>query len=529
MWDLEFQLLDHCKLYFLLVSCIKIFKPKPKLKPIMFILPQKIRKQISIGVCLLLLLLFNISCSAQTNPPNIVMIVVDDMRFDEFGAGGHQFMETPNIDKLAVEGYNFTQAYHAVPLCSPNRASILTGQYPSRHGILDNTSRNQASFMLDLFPKDLQKAGYKTAHVGKWHMGNSPEPRPGYDYWVSFEGQGKTYDPELYENGGLHKVEGYITDIFTDRAIDFIKESSNGADPFFVYIGHKAIHPEAIQHDDGTIDRTVPKNFIPAKRHDGKYSGKTIQRRPNVPKVPQADDGKPVIQQAFEIRNRIIKDDPLWQNVVDLGVSEKTIQKRAEMMQAVDEGLGRIVNTLKDLNILNNTVIIFTSDNGYFYGEHGFSVERRMPYEESIRSPLVISFPPLENPGRDISGLVLSIDLAATVMDFVRIPKPSSIQGKSVLPLINNTTDKIRDAALVEFYSHENPFTWTAKLDYRVVRKGKYKYIRWLRFDNMDELYDLEADPYEQNNIIKDTSVNEVLQDMKKELARLQLEALGIG
>jgi len=114
-------------------------------------------------------------------------------------------------------------------------------------------------------------------------------------------------------------------------------------------------------------------------------------------------------------------------------------------------------------------------------------------------------------------------------MDFAGIPKPASIQGKSVLPLIKNTTDKIRDAALVEFYSHENPFTWTAKLDYRVVRKGKYKYIRWLRFDNMDELYDLEADPYEQNNIIKDAAFNEVLQDMKKELARLQLEALGIG
>ena len=173
--------------------------------------------------------------------PNIILIVVDDMRFDEWGGGGHDFLETPNIDGLAEEGFNFTQAYHAVPLCSPNRASILTGQYPSKHGIIDNTSRNQASFLLPLFPKYLQEAGYRTAHVGKWHMGNSPESRPGYDYWVSFEGQGKTYDPDLYEEGRIHKVDGYITDIFTDRVIRFMKSEDDR--PFFAYLGHKAIHP----------------------------------------------------------------------------------------------------------------------------------------------------------------------------------------------------------------------------------------------------------------------------------------------
>jgi len=203
-------------------------------------------KFIRFPVTLIIQFVIIFSAFSQLSKPNIILIVGDDMRHDEFGAGGHTYMETPNIDRLANEGFMFTDAYHAVPLCSPNRASILTGQYPSRHGILDNTSRNQASHMLDLFPKDLQKAGYRTAHVGKWHMGNSSEPRPGYDYWVSFEGQGKTYDPDLYEDGRTHKVGGYITDIFTDRAVKFIRESSTTDKPFFVYIGHKAIHPEAV-------------------------------------------------------------------------------------------------------------------------------------------------------------------------------------------------------------------------------------------------------------------------------------------
>ena len=213
--------------------------------------------------------------AAQTKRPNIVMIVVDDMRYDEWSGGGHTYLKTPNIDRLAAEGTQFGRAYHAVPLCSPNRASILTGQYPSRHGIIDNTARNQASFMLDLFPKFLQEAGYKTAHVGKWHMGNSPVPRPGYDYWVCLAGQGTTYDPILYETDQSYVAEGYVTDIFTDKALGFIRENEDT--PFFLYIGHKAIHPEAVQRNDGSTDLDVPKEFIPAQRHRGLYRDRVFR------------------------------------------------------------------------------------------------------------------------------------------------------------------------------------------------------------------------------------------------------------
>ena len=481
---------------------------------------------------LILLVLFIIfaalapSVQAEQGRPNIVLIVVDDLRFDEFGAGGHPYLETPNIDRLASEGAMFHKAYHATPLCSPNRASKQTGQYVSRHGILDNTSRSRASHLMDLFPKELQKAGYRTAHVGKWHMGNDPTPRPGYDYWVSFSGQGKTFDPDLYEEGRIHPVKGYITDIFTDRAVDFIKKS--GDTPFFVYIGHKAVHPEAIQRDDGTIDLSVAREFMPAKRHKGRYDGKTMPRRPNYGLSEQDRESKPVIAKALEFRH-VLEQDPAWIQEIDPGVSDETIRRRAEMMLAVDDGVGRIVATLRETGRLDNTLIIFTSDNGYFYGEHALTVERRLPYEEAVKTPLLMRFPGLVRPGTEIDGLAVSVDLAPTILDVAGVEIPKHIQGTSLTPLMRGQKKEVRDSMLIEFYSHENPFPWTASLDYRIVRRGKYKYIRWIRFpEDQAELYDLEKDPYELDNLLKDPKKAELLEGLKKDMRRLVLMSLGL-
>jgi N-acetylglucosamine-6-sulfatase len=458
--------------------------------------------------------------------PNIVLIVVDDLRFDEFGAGGHPYLETPNIDRLAAEGAVFHSAYHATPLCSPNRASILTGQYVSRHGILDNTSRSHASHLLDLFPKELQKAGYMTAHIGKWHMGNDPTPRPGYDYWVSFSGQGKTFDPDLYEDGRIHPVKGYITDIFTDRAVGFIQES--GDKPFFVYIGHKAVHPEAVQLDDGTVDLSIPREFMPAARHKGRYDGKTMKRRPNYGFSAQDRRGKPVIAKALEFRHVLEKDED-WAREIDPGIDENTIRRRAEMMLAVDDGVGRILDALMQTAKLDNTLIIFTSDNGYFFGEHGLTVERRLPYEESVKTPLLMRYPKLIKPGTEVNGLVVSVDLAPTILDMAGAKIPKHVQGLSLSPLMGGRVDEVHESILIEFYSHENPFPWTASLDYRIVRKGKYKYIRWIRFDeDKAELYDLEKDPYELNNLLKDPDVEQAVEDLKKDMRRLVLMSLGL-
>ncbi len=477
------------------------------------------------SVFILVLFFTSIHLYCQSTQPNIVMIVVDDMRYDEWGGGGHPYLQTPAIDLLAKEGTQFNRAYHAVPLCSPNRASILTGQYPSRHGIIDNTARNQASFMLDLFPKYLQEVGYKTAHVGKWHMGNSPAPRPGYDYWVCMEGQGRTYNPVLFEDNTSYVAEGYITDIFTDKAIGFIQENAEG--PFFLYIGHKAVHPEAVQRDDGSTDLDVPKEFIPAKRHEGLYRGKPYKRSPSYSPTSRVEEGKPVIKNAFKLRAAALEKDPRWAGSMDLGISEKTIQTRAEMMLAVDESLGRIMAELQKLGIRENTVVIFTSDNGYFYGEHGFSLERRMPYEESVRTPLIIRHPGIPKPAKTVNGLTLSVDLAATALDIAGVNNAGTVQGKSLMPLLSGEKDEIRSSGLIEYYSNENPFPWTAQLDYRVVVTDQYKYIKWLRFDSA-ELYDLKKDPYELNNLIEDTAYKAVVKELQGQLRVLQLEALGL-
>jgi len=452
---------------------------------------------------------------------------VDDMRFDEFGAGGHPYLETPNIDRLAEEGAMFINAYHVTPLCSPNRASILTGQYVSRHGILDNTSRSFASHRLDLFPKDLQKAGYSTAHVGKWHMGNDPTPRPGYDYWVGFSGQGKTNDPDLFENGRMHQVRGYITDIFTDRTIEFIKQIDRDK-PFFVYIGHKAVHPEAKQLDDGRVDLKYGRAFIPAERHKGRYDNKVFKRRPNFGFSEKERLTKPILKKALDFKHSP-EIEEAFADFLDHGISEDTVRRRAEMVLAVDEGLGRIMAFLEETGSLDDTMIVFTSDNGYFYGEHGLSIERRLPYEESIKSPLLVRYPRLVKAGARPAGLSLSVDLAPTVLDVAGVEIPKYIQGRSLTPLMSGDSDRVRNSAYMEYYSHENPMPWTVNLDYRIVRKGQHKYIRWIRFEDEAELYDLEDDPYEMHNLITDPKMSVIIKDLQQELKKLVIESLGLA
>jgi N-acetylglucosamine-6-sulfatase len=225
------------------------------------------------------------------------VVIVDDLRWDEFGAGGHPYLETPNIDRLAREGALFTNAFHAVPLCSPNRATLLTGQFPSRHGIIDNLARDLASHHLETFNIPLQAAGYRTGFLGKWHMGNDPTPRPGWDYWVAMPGQGHATDPELFEDGRLHKVPGYTTDLLTDRAVDFIRRE-NGH-PFLVYLAHKAVHPDIVQRNDGSLDPDSDRGYIPPSRVEGRYQDRVFPPRESAEELARDLEGKPAIRHAL--------------------------------------------------------------------------------------------------------------------------------------------------------------------------------------------------------------------------------------
>jgi len=459
--------------------------------------------------------------------PNIILIVVDDLRWDELGTAGHPYLETPQIDRLAREGAWFANAFHAVPLCSPNRASILTGQYPSRHGIIDNVARNRASHRLQTFPRALQREGYETAFLGKWHMGNDPTPRPGFDYWAAIPGQGRTIDPELYEDGRIHTVEGYITDVLTDRGVAFIERERAG--PFFLYIGHKAIHPDARQLDDGSVDLSVPRGYVPAPRHLRRYEEKVFPRRANVISSLDELTGKPALRRALLNKSSPEMVEMFGESQLDPGTSEETIRRRAEMLLAVDEGLGQIVAALEGRGILEETFILFTSDNGFFYGEHGLSIERRLPYEESIRTPLVVRYPAVAAAGSQIEDLVVSVDIAPTVLEIAGAPIGDHIQGRSLVPLLQGKATDWRQSVLIEFYTYENPFPWLLDMDYRAVRTSRYKYVHWMQHPDENELYDLVEDPYETQNLIDDPRLAGVLGDLRAEMAAAVLDAMQLS
>lgn len=463
-------------------------------------------------VLLTLLLTFLVAAEGQgpargSQPrPNFVFVLVDDLRWDELGSSGHPYVRTPNIDRLAREGAMFRKAFTTAPLCSPSRASFLTGQYVYRHGISDNVDRSAASHQLVTFPLLLHRSGYETAFVGKWHMGNDDRPRPGFDRWVSFKGQGTYRDPEINEDGRSVRSAGYITDVLNAYALEFIKRRRDR--PFLVYLAHKAIHPEVAQRDDGSVDLTQAERFVPPARHGDAFSGVAQPRRPSYGRAPQ---GKPALLR------RIGDLPPLGAATV---TRDESILGRQRSLLAIEDGVGEILKALTETGQLDNTILVFTSDNGYFYGEHGLSVERRLAYEESIRLPLLVRAPGVASSGTVRDELVLNIDVAPTLLSLAGIPVPGDIQGRSLVPLLKGERPAWRSSFLVEYYS-DKVFPRIAHMGYKAVRTERWKYIRYLELEGMDELYDLAADPFEMSNVVNQPAAAAALATLKQEMAQL--------
>lgn len=459
----------------------------------------------------MVLMIFALVCMAQSDrqqqrPPNIVFILVDDLRWDDFGAAGHPFVKTPNIDRIGSEGAFFRNAFITGPLCSPSRASFLTGQYPHTHGIIDNVNRSAASHQLITFPFLLRQSGYTTAFIGKWHMGNDDSVRPGFDRWVSFKGQGSYLDPEINDDGKDVKPDGYITDLLTGYAIEFIKRRHEK--PYLVYLAHKAIHPEVMQHDDGSVNLAQAERFIPAERHRSLFVGEKIPRRPNAMRPPT---GK------LALERKIGGLPPLGP---DTATRDEAVLGRLRSLMAVEEGIGEILKALKETDQLDNTVIVFTSDNGYFYGEHGLSVERRLAYEESIRMPLLIRYPKAIKGGIVRDEFALNIDLAPTLLELAGVSAPNRMEGRSLVPLLKGAKTEWRKSFLIEYYS-DKVFPRIHQMGYKAVRNERWKYIHYFELEGMDELYDLKADPYEIKNIIREPGAARILEGMKQEMERL--------
>jgi arylsulfatase A-like enzyme len=454
--------------------------------------------------------------------PNLVVILVDDLRYDEFGAGGHPYMKTPHVDRLAREGALFERAFHTTPICSPNRASIMTGQYASRHGVIDNVARDAMSHRLPNYHLELRKLGYETAHIGKWHMGNDGKPRPGYDHWVSFDGHGRIEDPRLNVNGEYAQHKGYITDLLNGMAVDFVGRKRSK--PWSLFLAHKAVHPDAEQAADGTFSMV---GYVAAERHRGLYQDAVFPKKPNMLPYKEVVRNKPAWAEAFELkegeRSRAMLE------AIHSGKQEE-IRQRARMMASVDEGVGLLLQALERSGQLDDTAILFLGDNGYFFGEHGLGPERRFAYEEGIRAPFLMRYPRLVPAGSHVKNLVICQDIAPTFIELAGGKPGPQIQGRSLVPLLARRRSPWRKSILVEYWA-ENAMPWLVGMTYKAVRTDRYKYIHWVnrgRSDELDELYDLEKDPFELKNLAGSRAAAGVKARLRGELRRLAAAALGL-
>jgi N-acetylglucosamine-6-sulfatase len=429
--------------------------------------------------------------AAEQARPNIVFILVDDIRWDAFGCMGSKVAKTPNIDRIANEGGLFKNYFVCIPLCAPSRGSILTGQYPHRHGIIDNSNRNEQSFKLVTFPKLLRDVGYETAFVGKWHMGNDSSPRPGFDHWLSFKGQGVYLDPLLNIDGKEQKVSGYITDILNSNAVEFINKPHSK--PFVLYVGHKAVHGP----------------FTPPQRYKHLFDDVKI---PMAASIHDDNHDKPILL-ATEPKNPKQKaaKGPDWEG------PQGAAKNQLACLAAIDDGVRDIMTALEKNGQLDNTMVVFTSDNGFFWGEHGLG-DKRWAYEESIRDPLFVRYPKLIKAGTKYDQMVMNIDFAPTFLELGGASIPKDIQGMSFLPLLNGKSAKWRESALFEYFVDPSFSRFPA---YKAARTPEWIYIKYQGLNGMDELFDLKNDSLEMHNLIKDPKAAKPLKKMQAELDAL--------
>lgn len=404
---------------------------------------------------------------------NILFILTDDQRYDALGIINPYF-ETPHLDALAGRGILFENAFVTTSLCSPSRASILSGQWAHRHGVLDNSTPLDPATAT--FSRELQRAGYETAFVGKWHMGGeSDEPRPGFDHWVSFPGQGVYMNQRFNVNGEPVNTKGHNVDRVTDFAIEFLERPH--AKPFMLYVSHKAVHA----------------NFIPAERHKGSYDGRNYPRPDTMADTDETYRGKPAWVRAQ--RNTWHGVDGMYANTVDF---DQFTRSYAETLRSVDDSVGRLVETLKKLGLLESTLIVFTSDNGFQFGEFGL-IDKRTMYETSIRVPLIAHCPELFEGGKRRTQMILNTDFCPAFLEAAGAPVPASVQGRSFFPLLTKPDAEWRDA-FVYTYFWERTFPQTPTV--LGLRTDRYKLMRYHGIFDRYELYDLAVDPAERNNLI---------------------------
>lgn len=441
--------------------------------------------------------------------PNIVFIMTDDQRQDAMSAYGNPILRTPNMDAIGAGGMRFTEFFVTNSLCQPSRASFLTGLYSHTHGVLSNGGGPDFANHPGLKPDQrtfvhlLREAGYRTALVGKWHM---PSPPTGFDDWVIFPGQGRYHDPDMIANGARIRMRGHADDVTGDQALEFLRTRPKDR-PFCLLYQFKSPH----------------RSWMPAERYARAFDDIKVP-------IPRTFEdrlaGRP---EALRRAEMAIADMP---DFADRGVLpslpvperkrlnlEHLVKNYYRVLLSVDENVGRVLRQLETDGIAENTIVMYTSDNGFFLGEHGL-FDKRLMYEASIRVPMLVRYPGRIKPGQvDTAHMALNIDVAPTLLDLAGIPIPEWMQGRSFAPLMTGSGIPWRDAFLYEYY--EYPAEHCVRKN-RGVRTKKWKLIHFWEQPEEWELYDLESDPDEMRNLASDPRHSATLGQLRARMNELR-------
>lgn len=476
--------------------------------------------------------------------PNIVFIMSDDHAYQAVSAYGHNINHTPNIDRIAHEGALFTRGFVTNSICAPSRAVMLTGKHAHINGKVDNI--DPFNWDQDNFAKSLQAEGYQTALVGKIHLNGLPQ---GFDYSIVLPGQGQYYAPEFIENGVKKTIPGYITQVTTDLALDWLDQKRDKEKPFLLLYHQKAPHRTWMPEEKylglfDTIQIDPPANFFDdykgrnaaaaqemsilkdidlvydLKLLDKEGALQTRYRKAFQGKYDRMTDNEkaawdayydPIIEE-FKSKDRDLDELALWK-------FNRYIRDYLSTIQSVDDGVGQVLDYLKENNLEENTIVVYTSDQGFYLGEHGW-FDKRFMYEESLRTPLMVKYPKEIKPGTIVDGLVQNLDFAPTFLDYAGVDIPLDIQGKSFRDLVKDGDEEWRDAIYYAYY--EFPGEHRVKRHYGI-RTDRYKLIHFYYDIDEWELYDLKNDAMEMNNLYGDIAFQEVQVQLHKKLTELRI------
>lgn len=459
--------------------------------------------------------------------PNILFIMSDDHGYQAMSCYGSRVNETPNLDRLAKEGMRFDRCFVTNSICGPSRAVILTGKYSHLNGFV----RNGNTFNGDQqnVAKLLKKTGYQTAVVGKWHLKTEPT---GFDYWHILIGQGPYYNPRMKTPDGIVRHTGYTTDIITDEALDWLQNKRDAEKPFFMLYQHKAPHrnwqpgPKYLTKYDG---QTIPEPETLWDDYSGRGSA-AKQQKMSIAKDLSPNDLKlntprgltpeqlAVWKKAYDPKNKAFQEANLTGEDRVRWMYQRYVKDYLRCVAAVDDNVGRVLDYLDESGLAENTVVVYTSDQGWYLGEHGW-YDKRWMYEESFRTPLLVRWPAKVKAGSVNADLTMNLDFAQTFLDIAGADQPDDMQGRSLKPLLlNQEVPDWRKSIYYHYYEFPGPHSVQRHFG---VRNDRYKLIRFYKTDEW-ELFDLQTDPHELKSVYGDPKYATVVSEMKAELTRLR-------